>query len=148
MKARDIMTKDVLAVTPEDHVTRAAHLMLDFDVGLIPVVADQVTRRLVGVITDRDITVRHTAHGHRANCEVGEHMSSAPLHAVRPDDHAHDVIGRMRHEKIRRMPVIDDEHRLVGIIAQADIALALGDAEPRLVEQMLADISEPASIGV
>ena len=140
MKARDLMTADPECVTSDERVTRAAEIMRDSDVGVVPVVDDHVTMRLVGIITDRDIAVRHVAGDNMSDCRVGEHMTSGRLYTVTPDDDVKVVIERMKSEQIRRIPVTEGE-RLVGIIAQADIATDLD--KDRETGKLVEKISEP-----
>jgi CBS domain-containing protein len=121
MKAREIMSSNVETVTREDSLTRAAQLMKQADVGAIPVVEDQTSMRLVGVITDRDIAVRHVAGDNADNCKVGDHMTEGRLFTCSPDDELDTVMKTMKAEQVRRVPVVEGD-RLVGIIAQADIA--------------------------
>ena len=143
MKARELMHSELLVVTPDQPVSVAAELMLTGDVGMIPVIGDPLARRLVGVITDRDIATRHVGVGHRQECAVRDHMTPLPLAVVRPDDHVHDVAGRMRHVKVRRIPVVGNDHELLGVIAIADIVRGVGVDEPRLVEDVMLAVSEP-----
>lgn len=143
MRAIDVMTRDPKAVLPSDTVTHASLIMSEANIGMLPVVESYDTMQLVGVITDRDIIVRHLAEQHACDCRIADHMTQGRLDTVRTTDHIHDVMGRMRHDQIRRMPVVDDEHRLVGIIAQADVARRVGPIEPQLVEHMLEGISSP-----
>lgn len=144
MKAREIMTRDPQVVTADDPVSRAAEIMRDIDVGIVPVVDDRSSMRLRGVITDRDIAVRHVAERHQQDCRVGDHMTGGRLDTVDPDADAHEVTERMRRDQVRRIPVVEGD-RLVGIIAQADVAVGLGPREPQEVEQTLEQISKPAS---
>lgn len=146
MKARDIMTADPAFVTPEEPIVRAAEIMESLNVGLVPVVDDRTGRRLRGVITDRDIAVRHVARGHTGNCSVGDHMTADGIDVVHENADAHDVMARMAQDQVRRIPVLDEDDRLVGIIAQADIARKLGPEEPESVERMLEQISEPGAV--
>lgn len=140
MKAREIMTSDVECVTRQDSLTRAAQIMRDSDIGAVPVVEDRNSMRLVGVITDRDIAVRHVAGDNSAECSVGDHMTSGRLHTVRPDDDVDDVMRAMKSEQVRRIPVTEGD-RIVGIIAQADIATeGKGD---RKTGDVVEKISEP-----
>jgi CBS domain-containing protein len=140
MKARDIMTANPECVTREDSLQRAAEIMRDVDVGAVPVVDDRNSMRLVGVITDRDITVRHVAGDNGENCRVGDHMTSGRLFTVSPDDEADHVLDRMKAEQVRRIPVVEGE-RIVGIIAQADVATeGFSDAE---TGEVVEKISEP-----
>src|SRR5687768_16954354 len=84
-KARDIMTANPQCVTPDDAVSRAAEIMRDADVGVVPVVEDQGSMRLAGVVTDRDIAVRVVAEGRGSDCRTRDVMSSG-LATARPDD--------------------------------------------------------------
>lgn len=120
MKARDIMTANPRTVTPDDSASRAAEIMRDTDVGIVPVVEDSGSMRLAGVVTDRDIAVRIVAEGRDAQVNVREIMSSG-LATVGPDDDVERVTDLMKAEQVRRIPVCEGD-RLVGIIAQADVA--------------------------
>ena len=139
MKARDIMTANPESVTASDSIQTAARIMRDSDVGIVPVVDDEGSRRLRGVITDRDIAVRCVAEGRDGSCRVSDLMSG-DLVTARPDDDVTKVMDRMKTEQVRRIPVVDDSDRLVGIIAQADIALdgpgdkAIGDVVEKISE--------------
>jgi CBS domain-containing protein len=144
MRARDIMTANPRAVTSDDTVTTAAQLMRELDVGIIPVVDDANSMRLRGVITDRDIAVRHVAEGHGDDCRVSAHMSEGELTTATPDDDVDDVMERMQRSQVRRIPVVEDGDRLVGIIAQADLAIDVGPGEPADVARTVEKISEPA----
>ena len=143
MKARDIMTSDIEVVTPNDPVSRAAQLMRDANVGIIPVVDDASSMRLRGVITDRDITVRHVAERHEQECRVGDHMTDGDIRTVTPDTDVEEVARIMEREQVRRIPVVEDGDRLVGIIAQADLAREEAPSLERLGE-VLEGISEPS----
>ena len=121
MKARDLMTSSPECVTGDDTLQRAAQIMRDRNVGAVPVVESRESMRLAGVITDRDIAIRHVAEGHRAEDQVRNHMSSGTLRTVGPDASADEVLTAMRDGQVRRIPVVEGD-RLVGIIAQADVA--------------------------
>lgn len=138
-KARDIMTANPQVVTPTDSVSRAAAIMRDSDVGLVPVVDDQGTMRLAGVVTDRDIAVRIVAEGRNGDTSARDIMSSS-LATVSPDDDVSSVLSLMKAEQVRRIPVVDGD-RLVGIIAQADVARDLGS--DRKTGDVVEKISEP-----
>ena len=145
MLARDIMTRDPSVVTPNETVARAAEIMRERNVGMVPVVNDRTHMRLEGVITDRDIAVRCVAERHHRDCRVADHMTSDHLDIMRADAPVDDVIDAMEHDRVRRIPIVDERERLVGIIAQADIALRVGPSEPRKIETMLEHISEPTA---
>lgn len=114
--------------------------MRDLDVGIIPVVSSPEDQRLRGVITDRDMAVRHVSEG-CSGCSVEDHMSVENVATVSPDADAEEVELRMMDRKVRRIPVVDEDGTLVGIIAQADLARKLGDQEPEKVEKVVEEIS-------
>ena len=126
--AQDIMTNDPTCVTPETRVTDAARMMKDQNVGMLPVVDKEGSKRLAGVITDRDITIRHVAAGHdSADCPVSEAMTKNVTTCKASDD-VEDVMKTMATEQLRRIPIVDERGNLVGVVAQADIALQVKDA--------------------
>ncbi len=139
MNARDIMTSDPRCVRPTDSVRDAARLMREGDFGAVPVVEGE-QRRLRGIITDRDIAIRCVAEGHDGNCKVQDHMTSAPR-SVRPTDDPQQVMDLMKREQVRRVPVTDEDDRVIGMLAQADLALHFPNDQA--VEETVARISEP-----
>lgn len=118
MLVREAMSRDVKTVTPEQHIQEAARIMLDTDIGALPVGEND---RLVGMITDRDIAVRGVAAGKSASACVREVMTPEVRYCFDDEDAAH-VARTMADEQIRRLPVIDRDKRLVGIVALADLA--------------------------
>jgi CBS domain-containing protein len=145
-RVAEIMTPDPKAVTPDTKVSEVAKAMRDLDVGIIPVVESADSRRLKGVITDRDIAVRAVADGRDGNTTVSECMTQS-VRCVNKNDSVRDVMQVMRRDQVRRVPVIDREGRLVGIIAQADLAVdyAADDHDREMeVGSVLEGISEPA----
>lgn len=144
MKVRDLMTRNPECLTEDDTVQKAAQRMRELDVGLIPVVDDDSNRRLRGVITDRDIAIRHVAEGHDSGeCRVGNEMTKDNLYTVTPDDDDSTVMERMKAGQVRRIPVMEDD-RIVGIVAQADLAVKTSAATAEEVERTVEKISEPA----
>jgi CBS domain-containing protein len=143
MKARDLMTKDPQVVTVNQRVSDAARIMRDQGVGCVPVVDATSTMRVKGVITDRDIAVRCAAERHVDDCPVIEHMTAGPLDTVGPDSDVEDVMELMELDRVRRILVTEGD-RLIGIIAQADLALKEGPLEPLKVEQVLERVSAPS----
>ncbi len=126
MKAQDIMTKNPSTVTPETRVQDAARLMKDEDVGIIPVVESQGSKKLVGVITDRDIAIRVVADGAASSNSSVRDVMTSRITTSAPGDSVKDVMELMGREQVRRIPIVD-KGELVGIIAQADIATSLND---------------------
>jgi CBS domain-containing protein len=115
---REVMTTDVRACEPNAVVTDAARLMAKEDVGPIPVVEDG---RIVGLVTDRDIVVRVIAEGKDPKATTVGEIASKDLVTVSPEEDLDQALQMMAERQVRRLPVVDG-HRLVGIVAQADIA--------------------------
>ncbi len=143
MKARDLMTEEPTCCTPEDTIQQAAQLMRDHDCGCIPVVADEQSKRLVGVVTDRDIAIRCMAEGKGPQTQVKDALSPNPT-TCGPDDEVEAVERIMTGEQVRRVPVVDQRGSCVGMIAQADLALNHQAASESEVGKVVERISEPA----
>ncbi len=142
MKAREIMSKNPTCVTPDTPLVDAARLMKDENIGVVPVVESSNSRRLVGVLTDRDIAIRAVAEGRDgATTSVG-HVMSTDIHTSAPDDSVNDIMALMGSEQIRRIPIVDERGDVVGIIAQADIVLEANDNKK--AEKTVEKISEPS----
>ncbi|BAL95994.1 CBS domain-containing protein [Rubrivivax gelatinosus] len=134
----DVMTRDPVAVRPRETVQRAAQLMDELNVGCLPVCEDWQVR---GIVTDRDITVRATAAGlDPGSTEVAAVMSEGVRCCSQRQSPA-EVLRQMAAVQIRRLPVIDDAGRLVGIVSLGDLAARL----PAGVEEALRQISTPAA---
>ena len=147
MLARDIMTRDPACCTPTASVQEAAKLMKQHDCGCIPVVDDSESKHLLGVITDRDLACRGIAEGLGTATAVETLMSRDPA-CCSPDSEIAEIERIMAGRQVRRVPVTDGEGCCVGIVAQADLALAedrgVSDREVgRVVEQ----ISKPKRRG-
>jgi CBS domain-containing protein len=140
MRAREVMTREPACCTPHTSAEEAAQLMRDHDCGVIPVVEDEGSKTLVGVVTDRDIALRGVGQGLGPDAPVGDLMTRGPA-TCSPDDDIRDVERVMTEKKVRRVPIIDAAGQLVGIIAQADVALKVGNEEE--VGQLVEHISEP-----
>jgi CBS domain-containing protein len=138
-KAKDVMTRNPQVVTADASVQEAARLMKSEDTGVLPVVESQGTRRVVGVITDRDITIRVVAEG-RSSATVRDAMSTG-VRTCKEDDSLNDVMKVMSSEQVRRVPIVDDKGELVGIVSQADVVLEGGD--DKRAEKTVEAISQP-----
>jgi CBS domain-containing protein len=142
MKAQDIMAKNPRCVTPRTSVQEAARLMKAEDVGSLPVLRDDGSRKLVGVITDRDITIRVVAEGRNAERTlVEEVMSKSGLATARTSDSVEDVMKVMGKEQVRRIPIVNESDEVVGVVSQADV-VRKGDSDAR-AERTIEKISEP-----
>lgn len=135
MKVREAMTNDVCVTSPDRSIRDAARLMAKIDAGALPVGEND---RLVGMITDRDIAVRAVAEGKSLETNVGDIMSKEVLYCF-DDEDLDDVARNMSHVKVRRLPVLNREKRLVGILSVGDLAL---HEDAKTVGWTIAHISE------
>jgi CBS domain-containing protein len=136
MKARDIMTAHPSVITPTDTIIRAAQMMLERNVGMLPVIEDLVSRRLKGVLTDRDIVVRCVAARHESGCLVRDHMTSRDLCWVVLDEPVNNAIIRMKQHRVRRLCVVSESGGLVGVITLADLATRLKPGDAKTVTEL------------
>ncbi|MHB1862795.1 MAG: CBS domain-containing protein [Gemmatimonadaceae bacterium] len=146
MRARDLMTTNPAVVTADDPITKAAEVMRNLDVGMLPVVDDLHTRRLIGIITDRDIVVRCLAERSIVECQVRNHMTSNPLVYVSEDSTLQQVVQKMERYQVRRLPVVVSDRRVIGVVTQADLARRVGPDNPELIEEVLERISTPGAL--
>ena len=145
MDAKGLMTSNPTVVRRTETIGRAASLMGSADVGMLPVIDEVDAGRLVGVLTDRDIVVRCTAKDHDSKtCRVENHMTSERLATVQPNADLDEVAHKMEVTQVRRLPVLDANDHVVGVVSQADLARLAGPDNPELVEQLLERISTPA----
>lgn len=144
MKAQDIMTENPACCTRDDTVEQAAKLMIEHDCGCVPVVDHLESRRILGVVTDRDMACRCLGAGKGADTRVSEVMSTNPS-CCTPDADLQEVEQIMATRQVRRVPVIDSEGCCVGMIAQADLARENRAVGNREVGRMVERVSEPSS---
>ena len=137
----DVMTRDVRTLSPNDSVVDAARCMDELNVGVIPVCDGE---KLVGMVTDRDIVVRGVAQrGELKDLKLADVMSGHVRCAKEGDD-VEQVLGEMAEAQIRRLPVVDGNQRLVGIVTLGDIAAKNPEGDEMEVAASLGDISSPA----
>ncbi|MHB0938658.1 MAG: CBS domain-containing protein [Armatimonadota bacterium] len=145
MQAREIMTENPVCCLPSDNLVSVAQKMRDNGCGILPVVEDYGSNRLIGVVTDRDIVCRIIAVGMDCNtAAVQNAMTTGRLWSVKPNSSIDEVIEKMEEGQVRRIPVVDDTGRVQGIISTADIALELD--EPEEIAEVFEEISEPTHI--
>jgi CBS domain-containing protein len=138
MKVSDVMTRDVQTVRPDQTAQEAADFMLRADAGSIPVADNE---RLIGMITDRDIAVRGVAKGYGPETPVRELMTNDVV-CARTNDDVEEIASRMSDAQVRRLPVIDDEERLCGIVSLGDLSRETDDQS---AAQALEGVSKPGS---
>lgn len=136
MQVQDLMTHDVTTVHPEESLSKAARLMADLDIGILPVAEND---RLVGMVSDRDLAVRGLAEGFGPETRVRQVMTPDVKYCY-CDQEVDDIAVNMADIQVRRLPVLDRDKRLVGILALCDIAVS-EDPEPAM--EALSGISRP-----
>jgi CBS domain-containing protein len=137
MKVRDLMTRELETVAPQATLHEAAQIMARLDVGVLPTVEEG---RLVGIITDRDIAVRAVALSRDPNVTTVRETMSPGVKFIFDDDNVDDAAEVMADLQVRRLPVVDRENRVVGIVSLADIAR---ERRPSKAGEALQGISRP-----
>lgn len=163
LRCRDIMTRDLAVATRDTMLTQVALLMKQEDTGVIPVVEYDLTPgngrtegeerqydgrnysrgKLVGLITDRDVVIRAVSEGKDCATVRAEDIMSVDIHTAHPNDRVVDVIRKMGNKQVRRIPVVNENRYLVGMISMADIAIET--REDRELGEALEDISKGSS---
>jgi len=138
MRIQDVMTADVSFVRPDTPILEIARKMRDGDIGSTPVVEDE---RLVGMVTDRDLVVRVIAEGGDVRTKTARDAMSPGILYCFVDDSVEAVLENMGDQQIRRLPVIDREKRLVGVVSLGDLALS---GKRKAAGEALQEISQPS----
>jgi CBS domain-containing protein len=138
------MTREPVCCEPADSIPRIAQLMKTEDVGAVPVVELKTNRKLVGILTDRDIVVKIVADGKTVEKSTArDAMTNNPV-TCREDDDVSQAVARMAERKVRRIPIVDANGALKGIIAQADIATRVH--RDTTTGELVEAISEPGTV--
>jgi CBS domain-containing protein len=135
-RIRDIMTSNPSTIEPDKPVAEAARIMKQEDAGVVPVTENGV---LTGMVTDRDITVRVVAEGKDPQSTTVREVASNDLVTVDPRQELDDALRLMAQHKVRRLPVVEEDGRLVGVLAQADVAR---EGDDKQTGQVVQEISE------
>jgi CBS domain-containing protein len=143
-RCKDVMTKNPIGCLPDDSVVKAAQLMKDKDIGSVLVVEDEETRKLVGIVTDRDLALEIVAEGRDPQVTKVQDVMTYNVVTCRAEDSVQEVMDVMAEYQLRRMPVVDHEDRVVGIIAQADVARHTDP--PEKTGEVIRGISQPNMI--
>ena len=131
----EAMTQNPCAIDADQPVSYAAKMMKDEDVGLAPIVEGD---RLIGTLTDRDITVRVVAEGKDPQTVKVREVASTDVVTVDPQQNLDEALTLMARHQVRRLPVVEEDGRLVGVVAQADVA---EEAKPKKVGELVEEIS-------
>ena len=139
----DVMTPDPTCCAAGDSVVSAAEIMKIEDVGAVPVVEGENSRKLVGIITDRDIVLEVVAERKDLAGTKIEQVMSRNLVTCRADEDVTNALDRMAQHQVRRIPVVDPKNNVVGIISQADVLTRLD--QPEKTANVIEDISQPVA---
>ncbi len=142
MFCREVMTENPACCLPTDLVSASARVMRREDVGAVPVINDEQQRQLIGIVTDRDLAIKVVAEARDPNHTLVQDVMTSTIIVCRECEDLSSAIKAMEEHQIRRVPVVDDDGRVVGIISQADVATRLH--EPRQTAEMLEEISQAA----
>jgi CBS domain-containing protein len=138
-KCKNVMTKETIWCLPSDTVTKAANLMKSGNIGSIIVIENEQTQKLAGIVTDRDLALKVVAEGLNAKSTKVESVMTSKMVTCIADDDLQKVLDAMAEHQLRRIPVVDDDHKVVGIIAQADVAMHYD--HPKKTAAMVKEIS-------
>ena len=136
----EVMTKSPVSALPTDTVVNVAQLMKERDIGPVPIVEDKVSRKLVGIVTDRDLAMKVVAEGRDPNTTLVRDVMTKEVVTCREEDDIDGTLDAMSTHQLRRIPVVDKDDRLVGIIAQADVAIRMD--EPEKTGEVVKEISQ------
>jgi len=139
MKIREVMSPNPVCCLPTDNAQRLARTMCDHNIGSVPIVIDQDARKLVGVITDRDLCCSVVADGLDPKATAIEKFMTLNPVTCREGENVENCERLMQEHQIRRIPIVDAEDRVIGIVAQADLALK---DKPERVSKTVAEISK------
>lgn len=140
-KCRDIMTKDPVFCQASDTVMIAAELMKRHNIGALPVIGNLRGRKLVGMITDRDLAMKVVAEAQDPHTITVEQIMSHPVVTCSPDDRYQKALDLMEEHQVKRIPAVDNSGRVVGMISEADVALRVHD--DRKTAEVVSSICQP-----
>ena len=140
---QDVMTEQPVCCALDESTQRAAQLMKEQNVGSIPI-CDKESRRLAGIVTDRDIALKVGAEGRDPKSTLVRDVMTADVFTCQPQDSIEDALQTMQTQQVRRIPIVDQDHRVVGMIAQADIATRL--RAPDKTAEVVTQISRPGTM--
>jgi CBS domain-containing protein len=139
-KCDEVMTKNPVCCLPDDMVVKAAQLMKRENIGPIPVIENEETRKLVGIVTDRDLALKIVAEGRDAKSTKVEAVMTHKVVTCRADDDLQIALDAMSEHQLRRIPIVDNDNKILGIISQADVATRVD--QPEKTAEMVKEISQ------
>ncbi|HEY2980702.1 MAG TPA: CBS domain-containing protein [Anaerolineales bacterium] len=138
-KCSEVMTRDPVCCLPTDPATKAARLMMSEDIGSIPVIENEKSRSLVGIVTDRDLALKILAQGRDPKTTKVQDVMTREVVTCHQEDDLQVALDEMAEYQLRRIPVVDDDYRVIGIIAQADVATRVD--QPQKTAEVVKEIS-------
>lgn len=141
MTCREVMTAEPVCCLPNESATQVAKFMKTDNIGCVPICEDRHSKKLVGVITDRDLALKVVAEGRNPNQALAQDVMTRQPVTCRGEDEWESALQAMERNQVRRIPVVDDDGQLIGIIAQADVAIRGG--EPEKTAEVVEEISKP-----
>jgi CBS domain-containing protein len=139
-KCNEVMTKDPVCCLPNDSVVTAAELMKSENIGSIPVIENEQSQKLVGIVTDRDLALKIVAAALDAKSTKVETVMTDKVVTCHADDDLQKALDAMAEHQLRRIPVVDNDNKIVGIIAQADVATRAD--QPEKTAEVVKEISQ------
>jgi CBS domain-containing protein len=142
-KCFEVMTEDPTCCLPTDTVSKVGALMKSENVGSIPVIESEQTKKLIGIVTDRDLALQIVAAGRDAKSTKVADVMTNRIVTCRADDDVQKALDAMAEFQLRRIPVVDEKNQIVGIIAQADVATRVD--QPQETAEVVKEISQPTA---
>jgi CBS domain-containing protein len=139
-KCNEVMTKNPVCCLPDDMVAKVAQMMQSENIGSIPVIENEQTQKLVGIVTDRDLALKIVAKGHDAKSSNVEVVMTRRIVTCRAEDDLQKALDTMAEHQLRRIPIVDNDNKIIGIIAQADVATRVN--QPEKTAAMVKEISQ------
>jgi CBS domain-containing protein len=141
--SNEVMTKNPVCCLPDDTVVKAAELMKSGNVGSIPVIENAQTQKLIGIVTDRDLAMKIVADGRDAKSTKVEMVMTRRVVTSRAEDDLQKTVDAMSDHQLRRIPVVDNDNKILGIISQADVATRVD--QPEKTASMVRGISQASA---
>ena len=139
-KCNEVMTKNPVCCLPNDTVFKVAQLMKSKDFGSVPIIENEQTKKLVGIVTDRDLALKIVAEGRGPKSTKVEQVMTRKVVTCGAEDDLQKALDAMSWNKLRRIPIVDNNNGIVGIIAQADVATRVD--QPEKTAAMVRGISQ------
>jgi CBS domain-containing protein len=139
-KCNEVMTKNPVCCLPNDMAAKVAQLMQGENIGSVPVIENEQTQKLVGIVTDRDLALQIVAEGLDAKSTKVEAVMTRKVVTCRAEDDMQKALDAMSEHQLRRIPIVDNDNKILGIISQADVATRVN--QPEKTAEVVKDISQ------